>query len=177
MRVTVTANTTGVEVLFARVDQRLAGDLSQGPMARGFANAGTTYLVAMRERFIREGHGWKPLAPATRQERQRQGFAPAHPILRRLGFLYRGLIPGQPGNVFRNHANGIDVGYGGSFVHPGYPGKPGKARLVTIAKAHQHRIGPRQILVQPDHATLQRMRRALTLAMLETIQQDRMSRI
>jgi hypothetical protein len=172
MRITAQADGRAVDLLFARVEKALTGSFATGPMAQGFAQAGTHYLVNMRERFIREGDGWKPLAPATRQERQRLGFAPAHPILRRLGFLYRGLIQGQPGNVFQPNANGIDVGYGGNFVHPGYVGRKGTARLVTIAKAHQYRIGPRQILKQPDASTRQRMRKALNDAVRETIRQQ-----
>jgi hypothetical protein len=41
------------------------------------------------------GAPWKPLAPSTQADRQRHGFAPAHPILQRSGTLMHALTTGE----------------------------------------------------------------------------------
>lgn len=181
VKFTVTANASGAIGLLNRVGQAF-GDLSQGKMRDGFEAAGDTYLASMRQRFAREGNGeWVDLSPLTIKERIELGFPGPHPILKRLGVLEAGLIRGAPGNLFAHNTNGVDVGYGGNALHPGYVGKGGEivggdVPIAEIAAIHQRgknigltHVPARRILVPPSPETKRDMRAVLTQAVTATL--------
>lgn len=73
------------------------------PTVQSLQGVSNTIRGLYAENFDREGNGsgaWVPLARSTQRERQRLGYAPAHPILVRRG-VYRDsfLRRGAAGNV------------------------------------------------------------------------------
>jgi hypothetical protein len=76
-------------------------------------------------------------------------------ILRDTGTLLRGLNVDAPGNLFKTHAFGIKVGYGGGAAHP-----KGPASIAQIAAYHNEgggRLPKRQIIYPPDAGVKQFM--------------------
>jgi hypothetical protein len=155
---------------FRLLGQRVAAGTQNTDVRGAVQSAGRAYLDAMRARFAREGDGtWPELARRTKIERGELGFPPAHPILRRLGYLGGALFPGAAGNVFEVMPNGIVMGYGGDFRHPGYVHPKtgqvsGGGNLAMIAYRHQMGLGvpARKILVQPNADTLEQMQQRIT---------------
>ena len=92
----VSVNVSGDTVVIAQLDatEARARDLTpvwplvvrvfQGAVVRAFASEGAT-----------TGAPWPQLKPATRADRRRLGFPPAHPILQRTGRLLRALTIGE----------------------------------------------------------------------------------
>lgn len=158
MEATIEINTGA----FSRFATLADASLADPDVRAGAESAQRAYLGAMRLRFESEGDGsWADLAPRTNRERVQQGFAPAHPILKRLGILENALSEGAPGNAFFATDNSIVAGYGGAddTIHPGYRNAPGSLRISEIAANQQFGIGApaRAILVQPDAETLGEM--------------------
>lgn len=179
MNIRLTGDAAGVDAVFSRIERALS-DASVGPLREGLTQAGNEYLAFCRERFEAEGFGtWDDLAGATQAQRKYLGYAPAHPILKRKDILRRGLSPDRPGNVFLRDKDGIFVGYGGSFAHPGYETPKGRRTgggvpLVQIAKAQHYgtaKIPARPILVYPNPRTVKYIRRAIAEAVIKTIQE------
>lgn len=91
-------------------------------------------------------------------------------ILRDTGILFAALQPqfvGAPGQLQERLPNGIRVGIGGPSAHPDAGGKGGRVTIGDIAFFHDQGLGRnprRQIIVEPDQATLDAMVRDLDTA-------------
>jgi hypothetical protein len=155
VRVTFTTDLSAVESLLTRFPDAFSPGTSQ-PLRDAVDRSGEIYLDAMDERFgEQEAGGWEPLRGVTIRQRQRQGFPGRQPILRRYGEVRRGLRRGAQANVFRQLADGLDVGIGGDARHSPYPGDLDRPQLSIGAIAEIHQLGKgnvpiREILIDPS---------------------------
>ena len=139
-----------------------------GPVRQMLRQWGRRYLGFTKKRFLKPSRGggdWKALAPSTirgrrkprgttaRSKTRRTGGKAA--ILRDTGTLVAALSVGGRGNMFKDIANGIRVGFQGGVKHPS-----GKATIAEIAVFHNvggGKVPQRAILVEPDRATIRAM--------------------
>ena len=122
----------------------------------GMERAEETYLSGMQQRYVANSGGggdWRELTRRTREQRRRQGFQPARPILIRDATLYRGLERRKPGNLFETTESSVKGGYGGAAKHPAYSdGTGGDVSVAQVAAWHQQgtpRMPARKILHDP----------------------------
>jgi phage gpG-like protein len=96
------------------------------------------------ERFDAEGYGWAPLAPATLEDRARQGFPPG-PILHRTGELRDSLVnPARAADMTPDTLTwGSDVEYAG-YHQDGTPRMP--QRKVIDIRVEDRRALERQMI-------------------------------
>lgn len=147
-----------------------------GPVRDMFEQIGARYLGFLRRRYVRNSRGggdWEPLAPSTIKQRRgskrrktrsprartkttTRGSATKVAILRDTGTLQRALTVGASGNDFTLMRNGIRVGFA-DVPHP----NGDDVTIAQLATIHDEGKGvpERQILVEPDAATLHAMQR------------------
>ena len=192
MKLKIESNLQGVVSRFQQIDGVIANSQT---MRDGYKQAGTIYLSYIRRRFLSAARGdgtWPDLADSTKLKRRRgrtgrvaktsrkkdrsgkpvrKGkrkrqkvvraavVAGTFEILRDTGLLFNSLTQGSSGNVFRDLPDGVAVGtnikYAEHHQSPKVPGRPPK----------------REILVQPDDATKQRIKQALRAAVTKSVQQ------
>lgn len=148
-------------------DLRTSGS---GPVRTMLRQWGRRYLGFIKKRFVklsRGGGGWKPLAPSTIRSRRKPRGKTARSKTRRTGgkaailrvtsTILGALTVGGRGNLFKDIAKGVRVGFGGGAKHPS-----GKKTIREIAEIHN--VGgkggnppQRAILVEPDRATIRGM--------------------
>ncbi len=142
----------------------LAGGGS-GAVRKAFRQMAMVYRSFLQQRFDRASKGggdWPALAPSTqaRRRKARKGHkgGRSFSILRDTGLLFGVLTPvfaGAPGAVEEMRTNGVLVGFGGPGAYP-----DGHATIADIASFHDAgggRLPKREIVVEPDDATLGRM--------------------
>jgi hypothetical protein len=78
-------------------------------------------------------------------------------ILRDTGTLFNALTIGMPGNVMQRIASGVKVGIGGPGSHG--EGQPTIGEIACIHDQGKGHVPRRRIIVRPDDATLDRMKR------------------
>lgn len=87
-------------------------------IARAYTAIVADFRRVERRRFRAEGPGWEPLAPSTVADRQRRGYGPEHPILRRTGALQDSFLePAAPHAVYRIEPEGFFVGSNDPIAH------------------------------------------------------------
>lgn len=134
-------------------------DVSNGrspEMKACYRKWGKRYETFIRRDFVKQSRGgmrWPKLSPATIKARKKKGKGAM--ILRDTGTLLNALTIGAPGNHFSLEKNGCTIGFGGSTSHP-----EGKASIADIARFHDegtNKLPRRQILINPDQATVDGM--------------------
>lgn len=138
----------------------------KGPMRDVYTQWAARYRAFARARFVKLGRGggdWAPLAESTKRQRRkaRRGYKGSRKftILRDTDTLFNALHPQleNPGALKKHLRDGIRVGYGGSARHP-----KGKMTIARLAEIHHRGLGhnpARPIIVEPDRATLNRMKK------------------
>lgn len=116
---------------------------------------GTLYLSFVRKRFNKmSGGGWTPLKPETVKRKN------SSVILKDTALLFNALTPGAKGNLKRLKSNkGIRVGYSNATHSSG-----STVTFQKLAAFHDEGAGnlpQREIFVEPDAPTKERMREAL----------------
>ena len=141
-----------------------------GPFRRCYKRWAYRFLVYLQRRFNKMSRGgWAPLKKAT--IRRRRGGGKGAKILVDTGTLRTALSPGMkgiPGQLNKAIPWGQRVGYGGPTSHP-------KAKYTIAMLAHMHNTGAgtlpkREIIVDPDQATLNGMARDAKQAIQESIE-------
>lgn len=111
-------------------------------------------------KYSRGGGNWKPLKASTIRRRRKGSSV----ILRDTGRLFSALSPTvkSAGWFEERRRNTLTVGYGGGAPHSG------KTTISEIASYHQTGAGhlpKRELIVEPDAPTLNRMTKAVTDAL------------
>jgi len=117
------------------------------------------YESFAKRRFVKMSRGgWKPLAASTLKGRRGgKGKRRKAAILIDTGTLVKSLTIGATGNMIEWLRNGVRYGIGGPAKHP-----DGKATIADIARFHDSgkgRLPKREIIVAPDAATVNAMKR------------------
>jgi hypothetical protein len=162
-------NTAGVHQATAAAVAAIAQGARHPVMRKGLQDAAGVYLEETRRGFeSRTAGGFFPLAKSTRDQRRRQGFPEAAPILFRNGEIFKALYRGQKGNLEIILPDGIRVGIADGVMHGRYPdGSGGKVTLKRIALAHQRgagRLPQRAIFYTASTGALKKMRDAIQAA-------------
>ena len=145
---------------------------SSGPIRDAYRVWARQYRSFAQQRFSKYSRGggdWPDLAESTKKGRR--GPRKGHTGARQFGILYNiGLLFGTlqpvfasvPGQHQSDLKNGVRVGFGGLGRYP-----DGKATIADIAAFHQEgsgRLPKREIIVEPDEATLAQMKAVLAQA-------------
>jgi hypothetical protein len=164
MEISLNIDTSPFSRFVRSVETALAQPTSNSDLRGGMEQAQELYLGDMHRQFVSNGQGggdWAPLHPFTRAQRNRQGFPPAIPILKRYGLLENVLLdPSAPGRLHQVTNNSLIDGFGGPDVHPKYPdGSGGDVTIAQVAGFHQFGRGSmyRPILREPTADLLTRM--------------------
>lgn len=157
---TVQINLSGLQRFSAQVDAGLRD--GNGPFKAMYEQWAARYRGFVQERFdtySKGGGDWKPLKYRRKHKR---GAKERQTILRDTNTMFRALNPtfqGQPGALQQHIPYGVEVGFGGSAIHPKTEGKITVAELARIHHLGLGKVPARPIMVDAPQKVIDAMTR------------------